>query len=139
MATQTRQATLEKTTQTVQVVLEKSAHTMQATLGKPATTGTTFEKTVLQSLLQSLETADNNKKSEIENNIITLGESIIPDLVSYLQIIKGTVRGVIAMVLIRMGDISVQHLNFAAKCNKDFEWVAQYLISEIGGTAKAAA
>jgi hypothetical protein len=39
------------------------------------------------------------------------------------------------MTLIRIGDESVEYLKQAAKNNKDFEWVARYLISEINGQA----
>ena len=39
------------------------------------------------------------------------------------------------MTLIRIGDASVKYLEKAAECNKDFEWVAKYLISEIKGVA----
>ncbi len=110
---------------------------MQATLEKTRTIKS--EENVLDSLLKNLETADNRTKNEIENEIVTLGESVIPDLVNYLQVIKGTVRGVVAMVLIRMGQDSISHLNRAAQCNKDFEWMAEYLISEINCPVKAAA
>ncbi len=39
------------------------------------------------------------------------------------------------MTLIRLGDVSVKYLKQAAQDNKDFEWVAQYLIREIKGLA----
>ena len=39
------------------------------------------------------------------------------------------------MALIRIGEASVEYLRKAASCNKDFEWVAKYLISEIQGVA----
>ena len=47
--------------------------------------------------------------------------------------VKGVVRGVVAMSLIRIGETSIDYLNRAAKYNKDFEWIAQYLIREIKG------
>ena len=82
-------------------------------------------------LLRMLETAENKIKSEIENELVNLGESVIPELIADLQNIKGMVRGVIAMVLIRMGQCSVSHLQRAAVQNSDFEWMAKYLITEI--------
>ena len=41
------------------------------------------------------------------------------------------------MTLIRIGDASVEALKKAATGNKDFEWVAKYLISEITGELAA--
>ena len=39
------------------------------------------------------------------------------------------------MTLIRIGEASVEYLRKAASDNKEFEWVAKYLISEIQGLA----
>ena len=99
----------------------------------------TLETVEVKSLLKTLETADNRTKNEIENMMVTLGKDVIPELVSYLQVIKGTVRGVVAMVLIRIGSDSIVHLKKAAQLNKDFEWMAQYLISEIDCPVRVAA
>ena len=41
------------------------------------------------------------------------------------------------MTLIRIGNASVKYLKKAAENNKDFEWVAQYLIREIEGSVAA--
>ena len=41
------------------------------------------------------------------------------------------------MTLIRIGDASVKYLKQAAECNKDFKWVAEYLIREIKGSVAA--
>ena len=41
------------------------------------------------------------------------------------------------MTLIRIGDSSIDYLKKAAENNKDFEWVAEYLISEIQGSKAA--
>ena len=114
---------------------------MQATLERKAMIKNEVRKEnkSLYKLLQSLETADNKMKSEIENDIVALGESIIPELILYLQNIKGVVRGVIAMVLIRMGECSVSYLLNAAKKNREFDWMAKYLISEIEAPIKVAA
>ena len=114
---------------------------MQATLERKAMANNEVRKEnkSLYTLLQSLETADNKLKSEIENDIVALGESIIPELILYLQNINGVVRGVIAMVLIRMGESSVSYLLNAAKKNREFDWMAKYLISEIEAPIKVAA
>lgn len=41
------------------------------------------------------------------------------------------------MTLIRIGDASIKYLEKAAQENKDFEWVAEYLIREIKGEIAA--
>ena len=85
----------------------------------------------IENFLQKLENADNIAKNEIENKLVNFGTEAVPELVNQLQVVKGTKRGVVAMTLIRIGDASIDYLRKAAKNNKDFEWVANYLISEI--------
>jgi len=89
----------------------------------------------IQYFLSKLETADNIAKNEIENMLVNIGKNAVPELVDQLQIIQGVKRGVVAMTLIRIGDASVEYLKKAAQNNKDFEWVARYLITEINGKA----
>ena len=89
------------------------------------------EEISIKSLLNTLETADAKTKCEIENTLVEIAP--VEELVSELQVVKGVVRGVVAMSLIRIGETSIAHLNRAAKFNKDFEWIAQYLIREIKG------
>jgi len=86
-------------------------------------------------ILSSLENADNNTKNKIENELVSYGSSVVPELVNKLQVVRGIKRGVVAMTLIRIGDASVKYLEKAAHDNKDFEWVAEYLIREIKGIA----
>ncbi len=86
-------------------------------------------------ILNKLETADNTTKNQIENILVGKGSDVVPELVSQLQTTKGVKRGVASMALIRIGEASVEYLKKAASCNKDFEWVAKYLISEIQGVA----
>lgn len=85
--------------------------------------------------LTKLEDADNKSKNEIENMLVDIGDKAVPELVDKLQVVKGTVRGIVAMILIRIGEPSVDYLKRAAKINKDFEWIADYLITEINGIA----
>lgn len=99
---------------------------MQALLEKSESTNES-----IQYFLSKLENADNISKNEIENRLVNIGQKAVPELVSQLQVVQGTKRGVVAMTLIRIGEASVECLMQAAKNNKDFEWVAQYLISEI--------
>ena len=88
-------------------------------------------------ILSELENADNTTKNQIENELVSIGESVVPQLVDQLQVVRGIKRGVVAMTLIRLGDASVKYLEKAAHDNKDFEWVAEYLIREIKGSIAA--
>ena len=82
-------------------------------------------------ILSKLENADNVTKNKIENQLVSIGTSVVPQLVDELQVVRGIKRGVVAMTLIRIGSPSVEYLKKAANANKDFEWIAEYLISEI--------
>lgn len=103
---------------------------MQAVLNKVENTTNSVKY-----FLSKLENADNVAKNEIENMLVNIGKSAVPELVDQLQIVQGVKRGVVAMTLIRIGDDSVEYLKRAAKINKEFEWVAKYLITEIKGQA----
>ena len=87
--------------------------------------------TTVNEILTKLETADNTTKNILENELVSIGTSALPQLVDQLQVVRGIKRGVVAMTLIRLGDASVKYLEKAAQENKDFEWVAEYLIREI--------
>ena len=91
----------------------------------------------VKEILLELENADNTTKNQIENELVSIGESVVPQLVDQLQVVRGIKRGVVAMTLIRLGDASVKYLEKAAHDNKDFEWVAEYLIREIKGSIAA--
>lgn len=82
-------------------------------------------------LSEILEHLDNTNKNEMENEIVSMGSSAVPVLVEQLQVSRGLKRGVVAMSLIRIGEDSVKFLKEAADKNKDFTWVADYLINEI--------
>lgn len=86
-------------------------------------------------LISKLDTADVKTKNDIENVLVDIGANAVPELVNQLQIVKGSIRGVVAMTLIRIGEASVACLKKAASENKDFEWVASYLIEEINCAA----
>lgn len=85
--------------------------------------------------VNKLENADNSVKAEIENELVSIGTDAVPSLVDSLQVVTGRTRGIIAMVLIRIGESSIDYLKRAAKSNSDFEWIAKYLITEIQGAA----
>ena len=103
---------------------------MQAILNKVENTTNS-----IQYFLEKLENADNIAKNEIENKLVSIGKTAVPELVNQLQMVQGVKRGVVAMTLIRIGNDSVEYLKDAARNNKDFEWVAKYLITEINGQA----
>ena len=88
-------------------------------------------------ILNELENVDNNTKNRVENELVSIGSSVVPELVNQLQVVRGIKRGVVAMTLIRLGDASVEYLQQAAAGNKDFQWVAEYLIREIKGSKAA--
>lgn len=91
----------------------------------------------MQTLDEILDNVDSNNKNIVENNLVSIGASAVPELVHELQVVRGLKRGVVAMTLIRLGDASVECLKKAAKDNKDFQWVAEYLIREIEGSVAA--
>jgi len=98
---------------------------MQAVINKIENTNS------IQYFLTKLESADNTAKNEIENMLVNIGKSAVPELINQLQVVRGVKRGVVAMTLIRIGEASVEPLKKAARDNKDFAWVAKYLITEI--------
>ena len=91
----------------------------------------------VKEILTKLENADNTTKNELENKLVEQGTEVLPQLVDQLQVVRGIKRGVVAMTLIRIGDASIKYLQKAAQANKDFEWVAEYLIREIKGEIAA--
>ncbi|MCR5266838.1 MAG: hypothetical protein K6E29_09650 [Cyanobacteria bacterium RUI128] len=91
----------------------------------------------MQSVKEILSMLNESDKNEIENMLVGIGTPAVPELVEQLQVVRGLTRGVVAMTLIRIGDSSIDYLKKAAESNKDFEWVAEYLISEIKGSKAA--
>ena len=91
----------------------------------------------LKEALIELDNVDNTTKNKVENELVSIGSDAVPSLVDRLQIVRGIKRGVVAMTLIRIGDASIKYLEKAAQDNKDFEWVAEYLIREIKGSKAA--
>ena len=91
--------------------------------------------TPISEYLDKLENADNNVKNAIENELVRIGKDAVPSLVDSLQVVTGKTRGIVAMVLIRIGESSIDYLKEAARSNSDFEWIANYLITEINGVA----
>ena len=88
-------------------------------------------KNSITDILTKLENADNKSKSVLENELVTIGSNAVPELVNNLSVVRGSVRGVIAMTLIRIGQPSIDFLKKAAMANKELAWIAKYLITEI--------
>lgn len=82
-------------------------------------------------ILSKLENADNKSKNLLENELVNYGGTAVPELVENLSVVRGSVRGVIAMTLIRIGQPAIKFLKDLAKTNKDLAWIAEYLITEI--------
>lgn len=87
----------------------------------------------LERLFGDLDTADNMTKNAIENDIVKFGASAVDFLVNKVRTAKGAQRGVAAMSLIRIGEDSIEPLRQEAVKDKDFQWIANYLIREITG------
>lgn len=89
-------------------------------------------KTSVERLVEELfEAQDNKTRARIENEIVALGNNAVPYLVNSLNEVKGQVRGIVAMSLIRIGIPSIDELRLFASKNQHLAWVANYLISEI--------
>ncbi|MDD3150835.1 MAG: hypothetical protein PHV68_08370 [Candidatus Gastranaerophilales bacterium] len=91
-----------------------------------------FPKETVPYLLQALETADNNMKARIENKIVEMGENAVEDLVIALKNTGGSIRGTVAMALIRIGNDCIEPLKNVFYGEK--RWVADYIINEINGS-----
>lgn len=107
---------------------------MQAVLTTSAIREIKDIKFELSTLFEKLNSADNNLKSTIENEVVSYGESAIEFLIDKLTGSKGVQRGVAAMSLIRIGEGSINPLRQLAEANKNFAWVSEYIIKEIEGT-----
>ena len=82
-------------------------------------------------LIKRLEEADNSEKNTIENKIVAMGERVVEYLADILPTLEGVKRGVVAMSLIRIGESSRAPLMALATENNEYQWMADYLLSEI--------
>ena len=78
-----------------------------------------------------LSDVDSSTKNDVENSIVALGAKAVNALVDKLRTLKGIQRGVVAMSLIRIGESAVAPLKALATENSEFQWMADYLLSEI--------
>lgn len=91
--------------------------------------GKKFPKEVIPYLLKATLEADAKLKNEIENKIVSIGESAVPMLVEAIKSEQGTARGVAIMSLIRIGSASVECIKEAS-----VGWLGDYIINEIKGS-----
>ncbi len=105
---------------------------MQAVLSSKEISNGNLTQT-LERLFNDLDTADNMTKNAIENDVVRFGSEAADFLVNKIRTAKGAQRGVAAMSLIRIGEDSIEPLRQEAVKDKDFQWIANYLIREITG------
>lgn len=91
----------------------------------------TPKENIIEKLDYLLSDVNNNTKNDVENSIVAMGAKVVNALVEKLQTLKGLQRGVVAMSLIRIGESSVAPLRELAVQNNEYQWMADYLLSEI--------
>lgn len=106
---------------------------MQAVLTKNSKVSAGNLNQTLERLFKDIDTADNMTKNSIENDIVRFGSEAADFLVDKVRTAKGSQRGVAAMSLIRIGEDSIKPLREKAVHDRDFQWIANYLIREISG------
>ena len=78
-----------------------------------------------------LSDVDSSTKNDVENSIVALGAKAVNALVDKLRTLKGLQRGIVAMSLIRIGESAIAPLKALATENSEYQWMADYLLSEI--------
>ncbi len=85
-------------------------------------------------LLKASANSDQKSKNKIENHLVNLGEAVVPTLINNLTKTQGPTRGMIAMILIRIGTPSIKHLENVSNLNPEVKWIYDYIKEEIKGT-----
>ncbi len=78
-----------------------------------------------------LADVDSSTKNDVENSIVALGAKAVNALIEKLLTLKGLQRGIVAMSLIRLGESAKAPLKALACENNEYQWMADYLLSEI--------
>ena len=91
----------------------------------------TPKENIIEKLDYLLSDVDNSTKNDVENTIVAMGAKVVNALVEKLQTLKGLQRGIVAMSLIRIGESSREPLMALATENNEYQWMADYLLSEI--------
>ena len=78
-----------------------------------------------------LADVDSTTKNDVENSIVAMGARAVNALIEKLITLTGIQRGIVAMSLIRIGESAVVPLKALATENSEYQWMADYLLSEI--------
>ncbi len=78
-----------------------------------------------------LSDVDSTTKNDVENSIVAMGARAVNALVEKLITLTGIQRGIVAMSLIRIGESAIVPLKALATENSEYQWMADYLLSEI--------
>ena len=89
------------------------------------------QDTISEKLDYLLSDVDNSTKNDVENTIVAMGAKVVHALVEKLRTLKGLQRGIVAMSLIRIGESSREPLMALATQSDEYQWMADYLLSEI--------
>ena len=89
------------------------------------------QENILEKLEYLLADVDASTKNDVENSIVAMGSKVVNVLVEKLRTLKGLQRGIVAMSLIRIGESSIAPLKALATENDEYQWMANYLLSEI--------
>ena len=90
-----------------------------------------LQENISEKLDYLLSEVDNATKNDVENTIVAMGAKVVNALVEKLRTLKGIQRGIVAMSLIRIGESSREPLMALATENNEYQWMADYLLSEI--------
>ncbi len=89
------------------------------------------QENISEKLDYLLSDIDPATKNDVENSIVAMGSRVVGVLVDKLRTLKGLQRGVVAMSLIRIGESSIAPLKALATESSEYQWMADYLLSEI--------
>ena len=90
-----------------------------------------LQENISEKLDYLLSEVDNATKNDVENTIVAMGAKVVNALVEKLRTLKGIQRGIVAMSLIRIGESSREPLMALATQSDEYQWMADYLLSEI--------
>lgn len=89
------------------------------------------QENIKEKLEYLLSDVDSTTKNDVENSIVAMGSKVVEILVDKLKTLKGLQRGIVAMSIIRIGESAIAPLKEFACENKECQWMADYLLSEI--------
>lgn len=102
---------------------------------KNAVSNKKLPKETIPYLLKAVESADAVSRTDIENQLVKMGDVAAPILVKELSNYSGKTRGLIAMALVRIGKSALIHLE--NEISEKDNWISNYVINEIEGSNKS--